>query len=63
MISDILKQKISRFQNGKIKRKGVVDNLFVVRGIVNHAKYLGKDCGSLLMTLKNALIVYCLKIV
>ena len=26
-----------------MKGKGVVDNLFIIRGIINHAKYLGKE--------------------
>ena len=35
-------QKIFQFQNGGMKGKGVVDNLFILRGITNHANYLGK---------------------
>ena len=42
-ISDTLQQSISKFQNGGMKGKGVVDNLFVLRGIINHANYLGKE--------------------
>ena len=41
-ISDTLQQFISKFQNGGMKGKGVVDNLFILRGIINHANYLGK---------------------
>ena len=26
-----------------MKGKGVVDNLFIIRGIINHNKYLGKE--------------------
>ena len=37
-ISDTLQQNISKFQNG-----GVVDNLFILRGIINHANYLSKE--------------------
>ena len=29
-----------------MKGKGVVDNLFIIRGIINHAKYLGKELWS-----------------
>ena len=42
-ISDILQQNISKFQNGGMKGKGVVDDLFILRGIINHANYLGKE--------------------
>ena len=42
-ISDTLQQNISKFQNGGMKGKGVVDNLFNLRGIINHANYLGKE--------------------
>ena len=42
-ISDTLQQNISKFQNGGMKGKGVVDNLFILRGIINHANYLGKE--------------------
>ena len=42
-ISDTLQQNISKFQNGGMKGKGVVDNLFILRGIINHENYLGKE--------------------
>ena len=42
-ISDTLQQNISKFQNGGMKGKGVVDNLFILRGSINHANYLGKE--------------------
>ena len=42
-ISDTLQQNISKFQNGGMKGKGAVDNLFILRGIINHANYLGKE--------------------
>ena len=42
-ISDTLQQNISKFQNRGMKGKGVVDNLFILRGIINHANYLGKE--------------------
>ena len=32
-----------KFQNGGMKGKGAVDNLFTSRGIINHANYLGKE--------------------
>ena len=42
-IPDTLQQNISKFQNGSMRGKGVVDNLFILRGIINHANYLGKE--------------------
>ena len=43
-ISDTLLQNISKFQNGGMKGKGLcVANLFILRGIINHADYLGKE--------------------
>ena len=38
-INILLQQNISKFQNGGMKGKGVVDSLFILRAIVNHAKY------------------------
>ena len=34
---------MSKFQNGGAKRKGVVDNLFILRALFDHAKYLNKE--------------------
>ena len=43
-ISDTLQQNISKFQNGGMKGKAIVDdNLFILRSIINHANYLGKE--------------------
>ena len=42
-LSNTLQENISKFQNGGMKGKGVVDNLFIIRGIINHAKYQGKE--------------------
>ena len=30
------------FQNGEVKGKSVTDNLFILKGIIDHSKYLGK---------------------
>ena len=38
-LSNTLQENISKFQNGVIKGKGVLDNLFIIRGIIT--KYLG----------------------
>ena len=42
-INKLLQQNISKFQNGGMKGKGVVDSLFILRATVNHAKYLKKE--------------------
>ena len=34
---------MTKFQTGCRKSKGVVDNLFILRGIIDHAKYLGRE--------------------
>ena len=34
---------MSKFRNGCMSGKGVVDNLFLLRGLLDHAKYLGKE--------------------
>ena len=41
-ISPIFNKNMSQFQTGGVKGKGVTDNLFILRGIVDHSKYLGK---------------------
>ena len=33
---------MSKFQNGGVKGKSVTDNLFILKGIIDHSKYLGK---------------------
>ena len=38
-----LQQHMSNFQNGIAKGKGVVDNLFMLRALFDHAKYLNKE--------------------
>ena len=42
-ISPILNKNMSQFQTGGMKGKGVTDNLFILRGIIDHFKYLGKE--------------------
>ena len=34
---------MSKFQNGSMRGKGVVDYLFLLKGLLDHAKYLGKE--------------------
>ena len=38
-----LRNNISQFQNGGMKGKRVVDNLIIIRGVIDHALYLGKE--------------------
>ena len=38
-IMNTLRNNISQLQNEGIKGKGVVDNLFIVRGVIDHALY------------------------
>ena len=33
---------MTQFQTGGAKGKGVVDNLFILRGIIDHSVYLNK---------------------
>ena len=42
-ITPILKQNMSNFQNGRSKGKGVVDNLFLVRALIDYSKFIGKQ--------------------
>ena len=34
---------LSNFHNGGSKGKGVVDNLFLLRALIDHSKYMGKQ--------------------
>ena len=34
---------MSNFQNGGSKGKGVADNLFLMRALIDHSKYMGKQ--------------------
>ena len=40
---ETLQGTMSHFQNGGIRGKGVVDNRFIFRGIIDHSIYLGKQ--------------------
>ena len=41
-IMDTLRGTMSHFQNDGMRSKDVADNLFILRGIIEHAMYLGK---------------------
>ena len=34
---------MTQFQTRGVKGKGVTDNLFILRGMIDHSKYLGKE--------------------
>ena len=42
-IAGVLEVNMSKFQNGGAKGKSVTDNLFILRGAIDHARYLGKE--------------------
>ena len=42
-ISGALQKNMSKFQNGEVKGKSVTDNLFILKGIIDHSKSLGKE--------------------
>ena len=52
---------MTQFQAGGAKGKGVVDNLFILRGIIDHSVYLKNLLLLHSITLKNVLIAYGLK--
>ena len=44
IITPHLQEKfMTQFQIGGVKGKGVVDNLFILRGMIDYLKYLGKE--------------------
>ena len=45
-IIQYLEQNMAKFQTGGMRGKGVTNNLFILRGIINHSKYLGKYLGK-----------------
>ena len=42
-VTPSLEENMTKFQTGGVKNKGVLDNLFVLRGLINHSKYLKKE--------------------
>ena len=41
-ITPCLEKHMTQFQTGGVKGKSVVDNLFTLRAIIDHCKYIGK---------------------
>ena len=42
-VTPLLEENMTKFQTGGVKNKGVVDNLFVLRDLIDHSKYLKKE--------------------
>ena len=42
-IAEVLEANMSKFQHGGAKGKSITDNLFILRGAIDHAMYLGKE--------------------
>ena len=43
LIKNRIMNTLPNFQNGGMRGKCVVNNLFILRGIIDHAMYLGKQ--------------------
>ena len=56
-ISGVLQKNMSRFQNGGVKGNSVTDNLFILKGIIDHSKYLGKGVLITFYDIENILTV------
>ena len=54
---------MANFQTGGVRGKGVTDNLFILRGIIDHSKYFGKELSISFYDIKNVLAVCGLKTV
>ena len=39
----VLEKNMSKFQTGGVRGKGIVDNLFVLRGLIDHSNHLAKE--------------------
>ena len=42
-VTPLLEENMIKFQTGGVKNRGVVDNLFVLRGLIDHSNYLKKE--------------------
>ena len=42
-IAGVLEANMSKFENGGAKGKNITDNLFILRGAIDHARYLCKE--------------------
>ena len=41
-VTPLLEENMSKFKTGGVNNKGVVDNIFILRGLIDHSKYLKK---------------------
>ena len=53
---------MTQFQTGGVKGKGVADNLFILRGMIDHSKYLGKELWITFYDIEKCFEVYGWKI-
>ena len=60
-MTPILKEHMSHFQNGGSKGEGVIDNLFLLRALIDHSKYMDKQLWITFYDI-SVLIAYGLKI-
>ena len=42
-VTPCLEQNMTPFQTGAVKGKGITDNLFILRGVIDNSKYLQKE--------------------
>ena len=42
-VTPLLEENMTKFQTGGVKNKGVVDNLFVLKRLIDHSEYLKKE--------------------
>ena len=50
-----LEENMTKFQTGGRKGKGAVDNLFILKDIIDHAKYLGRELCLTFHDIENVL--------
>ena len=60
-VTPLLEENMTKFQTGGVNNTGVMDSLFVLRGLIDHSKYLKKELWITFMTLRNVLTAYGLK--
>ena len=56
-----LEENMTKFQTGGRKGKRVVDNLCILRSIIDHAKYLGRELWLTFYDIEKYLTVYGLR--
>ena len=61
-ITPHLEENLTQFQTGGVKGKGVADNLFILRGMIDHSKYLGKELWITFYDIEKCFDIYGWKI-